>query len=85
VTLQQPGIDAGNPLPTNAGSEFSVVAGQPTPTELAAVTAVIASMIEELEGSQRAESPLVSAWQRSQRSIRKPLLPGAGSWRSFSG
>jgi hypothetical protein len=85
VTIQQTGSDAVDPHPTNAEPEFEVVAGQPTPAELAAVTAVITSMIEEIEDGQCTEGPPVSAWQRGQRSIRKPLLPGAGTWRSFSG
>ena len=79
MTLQQQSDSAG------FEPEFEVVAGQPTPAELAAVTAVITSMIEDLEDGQRTEEPLVSAWQRSQRSIRSPLHPGAGAWRSFSG
>ncbi|CAN5393958.1 hypothetical protein BH10ACT4_BH10ACT4_12910 [soil metagenome] len=76
---------AGDPGDDAATPEFEVVAGAPTPEELAAVTAVITSMIEELEDGQRAGGPRVSAWQRSQRSIRAPLNPGAGAWRSFSG
>ena len=68
-----------------ATPEFEVVAGTPSPTELVAVTAVITSIIEELEDGQRAEGSMVSAWQRSQRSIRTALSPGAGAWRSFSG
>ncbi|MBG6106727.1 acyl-CoA carboxylase subunit epsilon [Frigoribacterium sp. CG_9.8] len=70
---------------TGSEPEFEVVAGQPTPAELAAVTAVVMSMIEDFEDGQRTEGPLVSAWQRSQRSIRTPLSPGTGAWRSFSG
>lgn len=69
----------------DAGPEFEVVGGRPTPAELAAVTAVITSMVEDLEDGQRIEGALVSAWQRSQRSIRSPLVPGVGAWRSFSG
>jgi hypothetical protein len=82
VSPLQPDADARDDAAT---PEFEVVAGAPTPEELAAITAVITSMIEELEDGQRAEGPRVSAWQRSQRSIRVPLHPGAGAWRSFSG
>ncbi|MFM9920702.1 acyl-CoA carboxylase subunit epsilon [Lacisediminihabitans sp. H27-G8] len=85
MTLQQPGIDDGEPREAGDGPEFEVIAGRPTPAELAAVTAVLTSMIEELEDGQRAEGLAVSAWQRSQRSIRRPLVRGAGAWRSFSG
>jgi hypothetical protein len=85
VTLQQPGRDDVEPLESNEGPGFEVIAGRPTPAELAAMTAVLTSMIEELEDGQRAEGLTVSAWQRSQRSIRRPLVRGAGAWRSFSG
>ncbi len=63
-----------------------VVAGAPTPTELAAVTAVLSAAIEDARssGAETAE-PRRSAWQRVQRPIRVPLSRGAGTWRSFSG
>lgn len=85
MTLQRPAGDPTKHSSSPAETEFEVVAGCPTPGELAAVTAVITSMIEDLEDDQRAEGPIVSAWQRSQRSIRPPMHPGAGAWRSFSG
>ncbi|MES2092821.1 MAG: acyl-CoA carboxylase subunit epsilon [Actinomycetota bacterium] len=78
MSLQQPEAPAAIP-------EFEVVAGLPSSTELAAVAAVIASLTEELEDAHNARGRIVSAWQRSQRSIRKPIAPGAGAWRSFSG
>jgi hypothetical protein len=84
VTLEGP--DSGAEPDAGAAAEFSIVAGNPTPEELAAVTAVLAAMVEELEdGARREGAPPVSAWQRSQRAIRRPLNPGAGAWRSFSG
>jgi len=53
--------------------------------EIAAVTAVVdaavASELEELHAEVHTEP---SAWERSQRSLRTPLQPGAGAWRSFS-
>ncbi len=64
---------------------LSIVAGNPTASELAAVTAVIAALLEETEDDAlQVAAPQVSAWQRSQRSIRRPLTPGAGEWRGFS-
>jgi uncharacterized protein (DUF1800 family) len=56
----------------------------PSPTEIAAVTAVLAAVIDE--GSSDAKAPDVgpSAWQRSQRKLRSPVVPGPGAWRSFS-
>jgi hypothetical protein len=69
-----------------AAPEFSVVAGNPNATELAAVTAVLSTMLEQLGGDHTedgVEGP--DAWQRSQRPIRGTLSPGRGAWRSFSG
>jgi hypothetical protein len=66
--------------------EFSVVAGNPTPSELAAVTAVLDAMLEQAvedRSEDRAEGR--SAWQRSQRPIRGTISPGRGAWRGFSG
>ena len=85
MTLQPPAGDAVDHSTSCDATEFTVIAGHPTPAELAAVTAVITSMIEDLEDDQRAEGPRVSAWQRSQRGVRAPMNPGAGAWRSFSG
>ncbi len=66
-------------------SSFSVIAGDPTPGELAAVTAVIEAMIEEQGEDDARRGRGMSAWQRSQRPIRGTLAPGYGAWRSFSG
>lgn len=52
-----------------------------SPTELAAVTAVIRGLLAEEGDSQREEpAPAPSAWQRSQRSMRGPFTPGSGRW-----
>lgn len=85
MTQREPANNSGGPYSPTAAPEFEVVAGSPTLAELAALTAVITSMIEDLDDDQRTTAPIVSAWQRSQRSIRVPLSPGAGAWRSFSG
>lgn len=64
---------------------LSIVSGNPTPAEIAAVTAVIASRLEEIDDDAQQEvANRVSAWQRSQRAVRSPLSPGFGAWRSFT-
>jgi len=70
---------------------FRVISGDPTPTELAAVTAVVLALVEEAQDEEYAlEAAAVSArsgqsaWQRSQRAVRRPLRPGFGAWRGFS-
>jgi hypothetical protein len=64
---------------------FSVLSGNPTAEELAALTAVIEALLEEqVENDRRGEQRGQSAWQRSQRGLRSTLQPGYGAWRSFS-
>ncbi|MEJ3403548.1 acyl-CoA carboxylase subunit epsilon [Rathayibacter sp. YIM 133350] len=52
--------------------------------ETAAITAVLDSLLrEESEHARQVNEAGVSAWQRSQRSLRAPLTPGPGRWRGF--
>ena len=71
---------------TAADTPLQVVSANLSAAELAAVTAVIEAAVEEeldeLHSDVRIEP---SAWERSQRAPRSPLVPGAGAWRSFSG
>jgi hypothetical protein len=71
----------------DAPIEFRVISGNPTASELAAVTAVLTATIENLEDVQRQaeEEHGPTGWQRTQRPIRTPLVHGTGSWRTFSG
>jgi hypothetical protein len=62
----------------------NVVNGNPTASELAAVTVVLEKILEELDDSAAETAVPVSAWQHSQRAIRSPLSRGTGAWRSFS-
>jgi len=65
---------------------FTVVAGDPMPAELAAVTAVVGAVLEEIASDRELGTvPGVSAWQRSQRPIRSAVTRGTGTWRGFSG
>jgi hypothetical protein len=64
--------------------DIRILGGDPTPEEIAAVTAVLAAALDQLAGeSRRRADNAPNAWQRSQRDIRAPLPFGA--WRSFSG
>jgi len=86
-----PGADPDSAAPDTAAPDaaapaISILGGNPTAEELAAVTAVIAGVLEELANEHsRAAADGPSAWQRSQRQLRGPLHPGAGVWRAFSG
>lgn len=66
--------------------DLVILSGDPTPEELAAVTATLTAMIDErADDAALAHVTGPSAWQRSQRPIRAPLSPGRGAWRGFSG
>jgi hypothetical protein len=64
-----------------------VVSGDPTPDELAAVTALIAAVEARAATSAgaRPTHPSGSAWTRSARAPRSTTAPGEGRWRGFSG
>jgi hypothetical protein len=66
--------------------DLRIVSAGARPEEVAAVTAVLRSALDEMAAALDVEgSPKVSAWQRSQRAVRTPIAPGQGAWRSFSG
>lgn len=63
--------------------DYRVVRGNPTPQELAAVTAVLAAAIEEeAAAAELALDQQPSAWALTQRPLRHALDRSAG-WRSF--
>ena len=69
-----------------ASSQITILAGDPSAAELAAITAVVTALAEELSDDSLLEAgSSQTAWQVSQRALRQPLLPGPGAWRSFSG
>jgi hypothetical protein len=68
-----------------AEADVVVLSGSPDATELAAITAVLSGVLEELAAEHGRESQTgPTAWQRSQRILRSPLHPGPGVWRGFS-
>ncbi|HEY5224174.1 MAG TPA: acyl-CoA carboxylase epsilon subunit [Microbacteriaceae bacterium] len=54
-----------------------------TPTEIAAVTAVVTAALQEHAGIEADAQTAPSVWQRSQRRLRAPIAPGPGAWQSF--
>jgi hypothetical protein len=66
--------------------DIRIDSGAPTAEELAAVTAVITGIVDELSANESTHArTITTAWQRSQRTVRSAITPGAGAWRSFSG
>ncbi|MCU1550237.1 MAG: hypothetical protein JWR36_797, partial [Glaciihabitans sp.] len=69
-----------------AVADVVVLSGAPDAADVAAVTAVLSGVLEELAEEQgRRRLAGASAWERSQRSLRAPLVAGPGQWRGFSG
>ncbi len=63
-----------------------VVSGQPTPTELAAVAAVIEGIVAESASSRReATDAGPGAWEQSQRPTAVPIVPSRGAWNRAQG
>ncbi|MFF1571775.1 acyl-CoA carboxylase epsilon subunit [Leifsonia sp. NPDC058292] len=66
--------------------QIRFVTANVTPEEVAAVTAVLTAAAAEQQAAAREDdvAGAQDAWARSQRSLRTPLQPGEGAWRSFS-
>ncbi|HEV2377174.1 MAG TPA: acyl-CoA carboxylase subunit epsilon [Streptosporangiaceae bacterium] len=63
---------------------FSVMAGQPTPEELAALTVVLARVLAARSAAAQAASysgTKPGHWADRSHLLRVPLTPGPGAWR----
>jgi hypothetical protein len=66
----------------NAPAPVRVTSGSPTPEEVAAVTAVMAAVLEQLaDEDRRRVIAAPTAWERSRRGVRRPLI--RGDWRRY--
>jgi hypothetical protein len=75
VTSTPPSADDG------AAPDIRILKGNPDDAEIAAVTAVLAAALDELAGEQRRQQGTApSAWARSQRAVREPIV--RGDWRT---
>jgi len=63
---------------------MAIVRGTPTEDELAALIAVVADEYAHETSEAVAEVPRVSAWQRTQRAVRRPLRRDI-PWGRYSG
>ncbi|MFC0109959.1 acyl-CoA carboxylase subunit epsilon [Kibdelosporangium aridum] len=59
-----------------------IVRGTPDDIELAALTAVVASLPGRAGGSDEKPSEPRSAWSNPAHVLRAPLRPGPGAWRA---
>jgi Acyl-CoA carboxylase epsilon subunit len=59
---------------------FTVISGDPTPEELAAVTVVLTIARSRTAGGQPVNQ--VGGWADPALRLRRPLPPGPGAWRA---
>lgn len=60
---------------------LKVVAGNPTPEELAVVVAVLQAAISQAAAnSEAAASKRLASWHRNAGSLRGSIVPGHGQW-----
>ena len=67
--------------PESRATEIRILGGDPTPEELAAVTAVLSAALDQLAAEERRHDPGITRWERTQRRMREPLQRGA--WAGF--
>jgi hypothetical protein len=78
-------LDAADVEAESARPDIIVLSGMPDDEDMAAVTAVLTGVLEELAAEKgRRESAGPTAWQKSQHALRSPLHAGPGEWRGFS-
>ena len=60
---------------------ISVVRGQPTDAELAAVVTVLAARAAAAAAVAAPARASRSSWSNASRLMREPIVPGPGAWR----
>ena len=60
---------------------FQVVAGQPTPEEVAALTAALTVKRAAAARAAAQTRPAVRGWMDRRHRLRLPPAPGPGAWR----
>jgi hypothetical protein len=58
---------------------LTIVSGQPTPEETAAVAVVLTALLSQPAPEAR---PVPSQWSARPRFLRAPVTPGPGAWRA---
>jgi hypothetical protein len=70
-----------NPEPL--GEAIKVIAGNPSPEELAAVVAILeAAHAEQITEGKKKAKKATSSWNRNTSIFRNDLSPGFGQWRA---
>jgi hypothetical protein len=70
---------------TSDALDITITTAHVTDVEIAAVTAVVTAALREQADGKAEPTVPPSAWARSQRLLRTPIVPALGAWRGFSG
>jgi hypothetical protein len=60
---------------------LTIVRGDPTPEEIAALVTVLNARIESVGQTRAGEAPRYG-WSSRSRMVRGPISPGRGAWRA---
>jgi len=64
------------------GSGFEVVRGNPTPSELAVVVAVLQAALQKASAQELQAIEPRSNWSRNTTQLRSQVAPGQGQWQA---
>ncbi|MBC7519290.1 MAG: acyl-CoA carboxylase subunit epsilon [Microbacteriaceae bacterium] len=67
-----------------APAAITILSGQPSASELAAVTAVMLTAAAEAADEPAPTPAGTNLWHRNPSSLRFALSPGRGAWRDFT-
>ncbi len=73
---------AAAPEPAESGPLVTIVRGEPTDAELAALTVVVDALVRRESQRPAAEGPAGSRWAAKRQLMRPQLQPGPGAWRA---
>jgi hypothetical protein len=66
----------------NIAENIKVVAGNPTPAELAAVIAILEATHSEVAAAKKLIKKPASSWTRNVGNLRSDLSPGSAQWQA---
>ncbi|WP_026925731.1 acyl-CoA carboxylase subunit epsilon [Granulicoccus phenolivorans] len=64
---------------------IEVVAGSPTPEEIAAIVTVVSALAAAPAEEKAVDQPRVGGWRSYYRALRRPFVHGPGAWRTIPG
>jgi hypothetical protein len=73
---------AAAPEPAESGPLVTIVRGEPTDAELAALSVVVDALVRRESKPSAPEGPAGALWAAKRQLMRPQLHPGPGAWRA---